>query len=67
MKNTNKFLVTWVEGNGFIRGQATKTAEEADRMFSHITSGTDASYAEVRKIGPLVKHWSRPIPPHEVQ
>jgi len=53
MVNEQKFLVTWIEAIGFIRGQATKTREEADRLFEHVKS-TDAQYCEIRRIGSLV-------------
>jgi len=51
--NEQKFLVTWIQANGEIRGQAVKTKADGERMFHHLKS-TDAQYIEVRKIGSVV-------------
>ncbi|MDE2019931.1 MAG: hypothetical protein KGJ13_06335 [Patescibacteria group bacterium] len=66
MKNANKYLVTWIEGNGFIRGQATQSRAEADRLFEHVAT-TDASYCEVARIGPRVRHFDRTSKKETVQ
>ena len=63
MRNENKFLVTWVEDNGFTRGQATKTRAEADKLFDFVTviNAPPAQYAEIRRIGSVVKHFQGPV------
>lgn len=59
MKNDNKFLVTWVEQEGMTRGQATKTREEAERLFTHLTTNTEPQFVEIRRIGSLVRHYNQ--------
>lgn len=54
MINENKFLVTWIEASGNVRGQATKLRADADRMFNHVCE-CGAQYAEIRKLGSVVK------------
>lgn len=58
--NENKFLVTWVDSAGNIRGQATKIKTDAKRMFDFVIE-QGAQWAEVRKIGSVV--YFHEIPP----
>lgn len=51
--NEQEFLVTWIEAEGLVRGQATKTKADAQRLYDHLCT-TPAPYIEVRKIGPIV-------------
>lgn len=51
--NKQKFLVTAIEANGFVRGQATQEYAEAERLFDHFRDN-GAQYVEVRKIGRLM-------------
>lgn len=54
--NEQKFLITWIEHSGFIRGQATKTKGDADRIFDTIcASDPPPQYAEIRRIGNLYR------------
>ena len=59
MRNEQKFLVTWIEDNGFIRGQTAKTSEEAWRCFDHVTKNTNPQYAEIRHIGARITSFYR--------
>ena len=63
--NRQKYLVTWVEpplnnAPGFVRGQATQTREDAERMFNHVIT-TGCTYAEVREIGGLARVGDRTL------
>jgi hypothetical protein len=51
--NEQKYLVTWIHADGSVNGQATKTVEDAERMFNHLKN-SDAQYIEVRRIGRVV-------------
>ena len=48
-----KYLVTWIEKDGEIRGQSCQDYEGAHRLFNHIEN-TEATYCEVRRIGRIV-------------
>lgn len=52
--NQNRYLVTVVEASGFVRGQATKTLEEAERMLEHFQN-SNCQFGEIRRIGSQVK------------
>lgn len=65
--NEQKYLVTWVETvtvsadpesapPDFVRGQATKTIEEAKRIYDHAINLSTTAYCEVRMIGGLARH-----------
>jgi len=58
--NQNKYLVTAVEANGFVRGQATKSIEEAKKLFDHFKENTDCQFAEIRRIGSQVEFFQAP-------
>lgn len=54
-----RFLASWVETNGNVRGQTCKTREEADRLFDFVCTQETTAFAEVRKIGSAVREYSR--------
>ncbi|MDE2019739.1 MAG: hypothetical protein KGJ13_05345 [Patescibacteria group bacterium] len=54
MKNENKFLVTWIDDDGAIFGQAARDEDNAARMFDHLVN-CGHKYVEVRRIGPIAK------------
>ncbi len=63
MINEQKFLVTWVEANGTIRGQAVKTEDDANRMYDWLTSQeTLPQAAEIRRIGRCLRSFTGPTP-----
>ncbi len=47
--NENRFLVTWRDAEGNVRGQATKLKEDAKRLFDFAVEN-GAQYAEVRPL-----------------
>lgn len=70
--NEQKYLVTWVEQveattdpekspPDFVRGQATKTIEEALRIYDHASGLETTVYCEVRMIGRLARHQVRTL------
>lgn len=62
MRNDNKFLVTCVEAEGLIRGQATKTEADALKLYEHFTGLNPApQYVEVRKLSGFLFHNGKPL------
>jgi len=55
-----KFLVSWIEDPNFTRGQTCQDKEEADRLYDHVKDLLTTRYAEIRRIGEKLKHYSRP-------
>lgn len=62
-KDRMKFLVSWIEPAGLVRGQTSKNWEEAERLFNHLVDADSAVYVEIRRIGSVVKNKSsgRPV------
>lgn len=55
-----RFLASWVETNGNVRGQTCKTRKEADRLFAFVKEQDTTAFAEIRRIGTCVENYVRP-------
>lgn len=58
-KKRPKFLVSWMEESGIIRGQTVMNHEEASRMITHLSTLETTLYAETRRIGSKLGSFSR--------
>lgn len=56
-----KFLASWVETNGNVRGQTCKTREEADRLFKFVSEQETTAFVEIRRIGTCVDSYYRKL------
>lgn len=58
-KKRPKFLVSWMEDSGLVRGQTVMDRAEASRMIAHLSTLETTMYAETRRIGSKVGSFSR--------
>lgn len=58
-KKRPKFLVSWIEESGIVRGQTVMDRAEASRMIAHLSSLETTLFAEIRRIGSQISSFSR--------
>lgn len=66
MIGKNRFLVSWIvrtEGGDDIRGQVVQDRPSAERLYAYVSEKEDTLYAELRRIGGLMKSKTNDLPP----
>lgn len=58
-KDRPKFLVSWVEDSGMVRGQTVMDKAEASRLIKHLSELPTTLYAETRRIGTKIGSYAK--------